>query len=130
MANYAGKDLTITFNGQAITANVRDPLTVSRESVIEDITPFGQQDQVFGYAGLRKGKAITVGGLYDDTPTTGTDAIFIAIGTSASLVIAYGGTKQSTVTAFVQSYDRVADPKGKFTRYKAVLQPSGAWTEV
>lgn len=130
MANYEGKDFKVSFNATDITANVRDPLTLSREAVVEDITPFGVQDQVQGYAGLRKVKDVPVGGLYDDTATTGTDALFVGIGATGTLLLTWGGSKTSSMSSIVKVYDRIADPKGKFSRYKATLSPTGAVTEV
>ena len=128
MANYGGKDASFTFNGHAITGATLTVSAISRQAVMEDVTPFGVTDEQWIYTGMVRNQELTFEGVYDDTPTTGTNAIFVGVGSSGSLVIGYGGTKTSTVTAFVRVYERIIKTFAT-TRYRATLRPSGAWVE-
>ena len=105
-----------------------------------DVTPAGQTwiRQLFG--GILSGDTFTITGVYDDTATTGPDALFNdpgCINTTATgsplnktrtLLLTYGGTKTSQVETIITAYNR--DPvKGQPTMYSVDLTPTGAVTE-
>ena len=130
MAKYSSKDLTITYGGTDMTQHVRSINGVDIEAILEESHSFGDTWFESLSTGMKRMNPIELGGLYDDTATTGPDAKFgpTALGTSASLVITWGGTKTTTVTAFVAKYSRGAQ-LGALTNYSVTLQPSGTVTE-
>ena len=129
MAKYTGLNFKVSWNAVDITAMVLDPITFSRDGVVEDTTPYGVSDQQQTYAGMNKLPDITIGGLYDDTVTTGSDAVFNNVGASHPIVYTWGGTKTSSLTGIIKSYQRIAGV-GKVTRFKAVIAQVGPVTEV
>jgi hypothetical protein len=104
-----------------------------------DVTPAGAGvaaaawvKQLFG--GIFNGQDITLTGVFDDTATTGPDALFKDLGciaTSAgtrTFKVTYGGTKSTAIETIITGYDR--DPvKGQPTMYTATLSTTGAPTE-
>jgi hypothetical protein len=83
--------------------------------------------------GMKQMADVVLGGFYDDTATTGPDALFVTTASgpstsSASLVITYGSTKTTTVSAFIVKYRRTLS-LGKLHGFEVTLRPTGAVTE-
>ncbi len=134
MANYGPADFKITYDSTDITQYVMTINDVSVEQAVEEVHSLGDAWEEYLNVGVGKIGAIELGGLYDDTASTGPDALF-KITTPAGpatagkvLVITWGGSKTTTVTVFKTKYTRKADRNG-ITKYTATLQPSGQPTE-
>jgi hypothetical protein len=128
MAKYTGLNFKLTWNAVDITSMVVGAITFSRDGVVEDTTPYGVADQQQTYAGMNKMPDITIEALYDDTVTTGSDAVFNNVGVSHPLVYTWGGTKTSTLSGIIKSYQRIGGV-GKVLRIKAVIAQVGPVTE-
>lgn len=138
MAKYGSPSVVIAFDDsggtpQTMTQYVTDINDVNIEAVMEESHTFGDSWFESLATGLRKMADLKLKGFYDDTATTGPDAIFNAVcsGPSVSsrtLTITYGGTKTTSVECVIQGYKRMLD-RGKLHKYEVTLQPTGAVTE-
>lgn len=128
MAKYSSKDLDLTVAGTSMKAHILDDVTLGVEVGIEESTAFGDSFESSVSTGIKRAEPITVGGMYDDTASTGPDVKFNTLGTTIAIVITWGGTKTSTFSAIVQKYERIASRNG-MTRYIATLKPTGTITE-
>lgn len=124
MAKYSSKDLDLTVGAQSMKAYIQDDVTVAVEVGTEEYTAFGDTWQKHISTGVKRGDPVTIGGMYDDTETTGPDAKFNAIGTTITVVITWGGSKTTTFDAIVKRYERIAKIND-MTRYICTLQPTG-----
>jgi len=117
---------TLVDLSQYVTGDVQ----IEIEAPLEDITPVGATAESWVPIGLKRGGTVTLSGVYDDTATTGPDAILNAVGntTTRTLKITWGGTKTTSIETIIQKYTRKAS-KGKMTAFEAVLQTTGAVTE-
>lgn len=95
----------------------------------EDTTPFGATFATQGYTGFKTGSDFTVQGFYDDTATTGPDAVFKGIGDLRNVEIDWNGSKKTTGSVLIKSYERLPKVKA-FTRYTATLTWTGDIVEV
>lgn len=136
MANYSSKDLNFTIKDhggtpRTIQAGIRSIGTVSVEALIQESTPFGTPWQTFVSTGIKKAAQFTIGGFYDDTATTGLDAMFSGFQgeTRAGTIIAWGGTKTTTVDTIIVKYERMPKIDAE-TEVVITLQPTGTVTEV
>lgn len=138
MANYSGKDLVISFDNsggtpQTMTNYIRTIQIGDLEASFERSEAFGDQYAENLFAGLRMLGPIVLGGYYDDTATTGPNAIFNDVGnttagTTRTLTITYGASKSTAVECWIQKYSRSAGP-GKLTEFSVTLLPTGTITE-
>jgi hypothetical protein len=138
MANYGQSSVVVAFDNSGGTPVTMTPYVqtingVSVESLMEQSDSFGDSWQEFLPVAVRKNGTITLDGLYDDTATTGPDAIFNAPAptvatTTRTLTLTFGGSKTYAVETYIQKYDRMV-VRGKLHRYSVVLQPTGAATE-
>lgn len=139
MANYQGDDFIVSIDNAAgtpvvCTQQVQTINGVDKEAVIEETHTFGDAYVEQGFAGLIRGGDITLGGLYDDTASTGSNALFNDVGCVATagvtrtLLLTFGGTKTYSVEVIIKSYKRMME-RGKITRYEVVLTPTGTITE-
>ena len=91
---------------------------------LDDFTTLGSSVAKSIYTGLTDYGEIVIAGPYDDTVTTGPDAVLggaVRGQTYDELVITWGGSKTTTFTVVgVKSYERTI-AKGAITGYKAVL---------
>ena len=101
-----------------------DDTTLAVEAVTEEATAFGDDWEAHISTGIKRADEITVGGFYDDTATTGPDAVFNTVGSTVAIVITWGGSKTSTFSAIVKKYERLGSV-GQMTRYVSTLQPTG-----
>lgn len=107
---------------------------VTVESLEEEKHTFGDSWEEHLPIGVGKVGEITISGLYDDTATTGPDALLanrVPEAVSAStrtLKITWRSGKTTSVETYLKSYTRSADRNG-LTKYSATLIPTGAVTE-
>ena len=133
MAKYGSPSVTVTFGGTDMTQHTQTINGLDLESIMEESHSFGDSWFESLATGLKKFSDITLGGLYDDTVTTGPDAKYsvTASGPSTStttLVITYGGTKTTTASVFIKKYSRKL-VRGSLHKYEVVLTPTGTVTE-
>lgn len=128
-ARYGFDDWNITIGGDSIKAYVSEMNGMSIEAVLEEVTAGGDTTDAWAAVGLTRKQPFTLSGPYNDA-AGGPDAKFAgsAIGSTVAVVITWGGSKTTTVSAIVQSYTRTA-ARGTLTKYEATLQPTGTVTE-
>lgn len=137
MAKYGSKDLVIKVDNSAgtlvdLTQYIDTINEVNVGARLQDATTFGDQwvEQIF--TGLREAQPVTIEGFYDDTATSGPDAVLYgggaALGQVRTLEITWGGTKTTTVETVITNYVRRAT-RGELTRFTCTLTPTGAVTE-
>ena len=139
MANYGQPNVVVAFDRadgstvETITQYVQEINGIDVEAILEQSDSFGDSWFESLATGMRKMSPVTLGGLYDDTATTGPDALFNAPASGPSttvrtLTITFGGSKTVSVNCLIQKYTRMLS-RGKLHRYQVVLQPTGAVTE-
>lgn len=128
MSTYASPDLKVEVDSKDLSQYVLENIEVDIEGLTEEGHGFGKSwvEQLF--TGIKQGNELTLGGLYDDTATTGPDAVLNKVGTEVAVVITWGGTKKSSFSAIVKSYKRTAI-RGELHKFSAALLPSGEVTE-
>lgn len=106
---------------------------VSVEGLLEESHSFGDTWFESLPVGLRRMDPVTLSGFYDDTATTGPDAIFNAPAATTTvatrtLTLTWGGTKTTSVECYIRKYTRTPTRNG-LTRFSVELQPTGAVIE-
>lgn len=111
---------------------------VSVEQLLEEKHSFGDSWEETLPIGIGKVAPVDLGGLYDDTATSGPDVLF-AIATpdtpataTRTLTIQWkttGGTKSVSAECYRQKYVRSPD-RNNLTKFTATVQPTGTTTEV
>lgn len=107
---------------------------VDVEGVIEETHTFGDSWEESLPVGIGRVGPIELGGLYDDTATTGPDALFAnrvpetPASNTRTLKITWRSGKTTSVETYLAMYQRTPD-RNALTRYMARLQPTGAVTE-
>ena len=129
MATYNWSNLKIEFDNTGgslvdVSAYVLGFNGVKIKGETQDVTPAGWQFVRKLFAGLKSCDDITLDLLYDDTATTGPDAIFNAVGETRSLKITWGGSKTTTTEWIIAGYDRLPT-KGQMTQGEATLTFTG-----
>ena len=138
MAKYGSSSVVIQFDAsdggalQNMSQHVQSINGVSVEKLTEESHTFGDAWFEALQTGISRLSTIVLEGLYDDTATTGPDAIFniaaIVHAATRTLEVTYGGTKKTTVETWIQKYERMP-ARGALTRFRVTLQPTGAPTE-
>lgn len=135
MATYGIDDGDLTYDSKSMKTYITTAFPeLDAENETDDFTSLGSSVEKQIYTGLTRYGDITVGGPYDDTATTGPDAVLggAARGkTTAALVITWGGSKTTTFSVVgVKNYKRKIE-KGAITAYEATLflGPACAVTE-
>ena len=133
MTKYGSDQLTIEFDNAGgmlvdMTAHVTEINGLSVQAVLEESTPFGASWEESLYSGVKLADDVELTGFYDDTATTGPDAMFNALGATRTLKLTWGGAKTSQVEAIIAQYDRNPAVK-ESTKYTVTLKPTGAVTE-
>jgi len=135
MAKYGQDDFDIEVDdsdGGSLTSmkayvDTIDGMEVER--ILEQSDTFGDSWVEQLYTGIRRGNTFTIEGFYDDTASTGPDAVFNGTHVQTrSVRLTWGGTKTSSFEAWFQKYRRMA-VRGRLTRYQVTIVPSGAVTE-
>jgi hypothetical protein len=107
---------------------------VDVEQIIEETHAFGDSWEEHKSVGIGRMPAIELTGLYDDTASTGPDALFagrIPEGpavASREFKITWRSGKTTSVQTRLVKYSRKAD-RGGLTKFSVTLQPTGAVTE-
>ena len=139
MANYGPADITINYDNVGgspvdISAHVLTINDVDVENITEEVRPFGAAWDTHLAIGVGRLPVIELGGVYDDTASTGPDALFAGrvpegpATAARTLTVTWGSTKTTGVETILLTYRRTADKNG-LTRWLARLQPTGAVTE-
>lgn len=133
MAKYGSPSVDISWAGTSIKNYVRTINGVDISSLMEESHAFGDTWFESLATGMKQMADVVLGGFYDDTATTGPDALFVTTASgpstsSSSLVITYGSTKTTTVSAFIVKYRRTLS-LGKLHGFEVTLRPTGAVTE-
>lgn len=138
MAKYGSPSIVVKIDDsggtpQDITQYVQTINGIEVEALTEESHPFGVAWVAALATGLKKMADVVIGGLYDDTITTGPDALLNALPAgpatpTRTLEITYGGTKKTTVEVIIAKYVRTA-VRGSLHRYEATLRPTGTVTE-
>lgn len=139
MANYGPADLTVEYDNAAgtlvdITAHVLTVNDIDVENMTEEVRPFGASWDVHKGIGVGRMPVVELGGVYDDTASTGPDALFAnrvpegPATATRSLKFTWGSSKTTNVETILLAYRRSVDKNG-LTRWLARLQPTGAVTE-
>lgn len=128
MATYGQSNLSFTVGGTEMKNYIISINAVEIQALTEQTDAFGDSWVENTYTGIKRLQPLTIGGVFDDTATTGPDAKFNTVGTTLACVITWGGTKTSTFSAIVTSYKRMAS-RGALTKYEVNLLPTGTDTE-
>lgn len=135
MANYGPNSIVIAFDDsggtpQTMTQYVREINGVKISAILTESQSFGDTWFEALAVGISRMDDIVMRGFYDDTASTGPNALFIAIGntTTRTWKITYGSTKTTTVETIIVSYERIVKLQ-ELTMYEVVLRPTGAVTE-
>lgn len=135
MAKYGSDVIVVEFDNAGgtlvnMSQHVLEINGIDVEAVTEESHSFGDAWLEELATGLKKVAPLTLKGIYDDTATTGPDAMFNAIGntTTRTIKITLGGTKTVSVETIIKNYRRVPS-RGELTKYEVVLRPTGAVTE-
>ena len=117
---HTSAEVVVSFNSKDITQYVTEINGVDLTAGFEDSTPLGSAFRTQAYGGVSEIADITIKGFYDDTTTSGPHAVLGTIGTTGALVITWGNSKTTTLTAAVKSYSRDITV-GSATKFTAVL---------
>jgi hypothetical protein len=133
MAKYGFADLKIEVDNSGgspidMSTYITSINGFSIEAILEEITSAGDADERWAAVGVSRAAEIVFGGAFDDTVTTGPDAIFNALGDTREIKFTYGGSKTSTFEAIIRRYDR-SPAMGELTKFEVALQPTGAIVE-
>jgi hypothetical protein len=102
-------------------------ITLNKGAV--ESTPFGVSFPEYLAGVLKKYEPITLEGFYDDTATTGPDAIFNSVNAVARYwKITYGNGKYTSGRCWITEYKR-GDGVGNYWTYTATIQPTGTIVE-
>ncbi len=130
MAKYASPDLTIEVDNSVgapvdLSQYIDEDIALDIEATMEEFIAYGANWPAQIATGIKKAADINLGGMFDDTATTGPDAILNAVGDTREVTITWGGSNASTFDAVIKSYSRKGS-NGGMTRFEAVLTPTGA----
>lgn len=136
------KDILIEYDDgpggvlQDITQYVRGDVAVKVMSLLQESHAFGDEYDEHTPTGHNRMDPITLSGLYDDTAAVGPAVIFKKQagdsdpqGATRTLKVTWGNAKSTEVETRLESFQRTAKV-GALTEYEAVVQPTGAPTEV
>lgn len=119
---------------RTITSYVTSISGIKKESITQEVSPFGQAYEQNLPTGKTKFADITIKGFYDTTATSGPHVVFLTPdtdpnGSTRTFTFAPGDSKTFTAEVMLESYE-VGASNGKLTEYTAVLKQSnaGAWS--
>jgi hypothetical protein len=132
MTKYGSPDLTIEVDNAAgtlvdLSAYIDDDIAQEVEAVMEELLAYGATWPTQVATGVLRAPELTLGGMFDDTATSGPHVILNAIGSTRSVKITWGGSNTTAFEAVITKYGRKAS-KGTMTRFEAILMPTGAVT--
>jgi len=137
MAKYGSNSIKVEFEkadsaGSAdtnITAYVTKlgDITISKGAIVS--TPFGVTAQEYLAGVVKNYEPFAIEGFFDDTATTGPDAIFNSVNVVARYwKVTFGGTKTSSGRCWITEYKR-GQEVGGYQTYSATVQPTGTINE-
>lgn len=134
MATYGFDDLDVKIDSTeggtlaSVKAYVFEISGLEIEAVTEESHTIGDSWAEALYTGLRKANEVTMKGFYDDTATTGPDAMLNAVGQTRSFQFTWGGSKTSAFESIITKYKRIP-ARGELTKFECSIQPTGEVTE-
>jgi len=138
MAKYGSNSLAIAVDNSSgsattMTSYVTEINSVEIEAMLEESHSFGDAWFESLATGVRKASDLVLGGFFDDTSSTGPDAIFNAVASgptasSRTVTITWGGSKTTSFEALITKYTRTAS-RNELTKFEVTLTPTGTVTE-
>ena len=134
MATYGFDDLELEIDASvggsltSLKAYVTEVSGFEVEAILEDGHTAGDTWVERVFTGLKDAKEFTLKGFYDDTASTGPNAMLVGIGDVRSFRFTWGGSKTSAFEALIGKYSRLP-AKGELTKFEATIVPTGAVTE-
>lgn len=105
-------------------------IVVKKESI--ESTPFGVTAESYLQGIIARHEPITIEGFYDDTATTGPDAILnigkVTHAVTRTMTITLGGSKTISGEVWIESYQRTLE-SGQYHGYSATVRFTGTVTE-
>jgi len=115
-----------------ITAYVTKIGDINVNKGLIDVTPFGTASAAFLQGVFKTYDPIEISGFFDDTASTGPDAILnigkVTHAVTRSFKLTYGGTKYTSGECWITAYKR-GDEVGGYVTYSATVQLTGTITE-
>lgn len=128
MARYGPGDAAVTYSSQSI-ADCTVITDIDAEMLLEEITAMGDDNEVHASVGIKRYPPITLTAPYsDDSNLLRDKADDVGLGGTATLLIAFGGSKTFSIST-VQKMQKRVITRGQLTRFEVTLQPTGAATE-
>jgi len=140
MAHYGSNSIVVAVDNSSgtpvtMTNYVTSINAISVEALLQESTAFGDAWVEQLSTGMRRMEPIVLGGLFENTASTGPDAVFNDVasgpadtGSTRTVTITWGGSNTTAVEAIITSYTRTAT-RGELTAYEVTLTPTGAVTE-
>lgn len=133
MAKYGSDDVVIEVDNSGGTlvdlSQYIDTINeINISAMLQESHAFGDSWVENLYTGVKMIAPVTIEGFYDDTTTTGPNAVLNSLGDTRTFKITYGSTKTTSVEAVITSYVR-RPVRGELTRFTCTLTPTGAVTE-
>jgi hypothetical protein len=134
MATYGFDDVEVEIDaavGGSLTslkAYVEEIGDFEIEAILEESHTAGDSWKERLFTGLKDAKEFSLKGFYDDTASTGSNAMLLGIGEVRSFKFTYGGTKTSAFECVIGSYKRLMK-RGANHRFEVKIVPTGAVTE-
>jgi hypothetical protein len=138
VAKYGSNSVTINVDNSGgtpvdMTQHTLDINDVEIESILEESHAFGDSWFESLATGVRRMAPIVMGGLYDDTSSSGPNAMYATTASGPSETLrtwqcVYGSTKSTSVETLIAKYGRKLG-RAALHKYSVTLQPSGAVTE-
>ena len=134
---HGSQDVVVAFddsggNVQTMTPYITEINGLDIEAITEESTAFGDTWMKNLAVGVSKGADVSLGGYYDDTATTGPDAIFNALPAgpataTRTLTITFATDKTFSCEVIIVKYTRTL-AFNALTKFTVLLRPSGTIT--
>jgi len=138
MAKYGSGSLIVAVDNSggsvvAMTQYITSINSVEVEALLEESHTFGDSFFETLASGVRRCSDLVLTGFFDDTSSTGPDAIFNSVASSPSastrtVTITWGGSKTTSFEALISKYSRTAT-RNELTKFEVTLTPTGTITE-
>ena len=140
MAYYGSNSIVVAVDNSSgtpvtMTNYVTSIGNIGVEALLQESTAFGDAWVEQLSTGMRRMEPIVLGGLFENTATTGPDAVFNDIasgpadtGSTRTGTSPWGGSNTTSVEAILTAYSRTPT-RGELTAYEVTLTPTGAVTE-
>jgi len=133
VSKYGSPDLSISIDNDSgtpvdLTDYIDEIGDVTVEALIAETTVFGDSYVKQTAVGLSQMPEFTIAGYYDDTATTGPDAVLNSPGDTRTVTITWGESKTTGFDVIIKTYTR-KPVKGELHRYECGVVPTGTITE-